>query len=205
MIVDDHELFARSVARLLGDEPDLDVVAVETRVAGLEDRAREHRPDVALVDWHLPDGTGGAAIDHLRSGSPGVRTIVLTGEHDTAVVRAALVAGCDGFLTKDRPPDDLVDAIRAAANGTGHLSADAVRALLEDDRRVDDLGLSERELEVVRLLATSRTNAQIAEELFLSPNTVRNHVARIAKKLGVGSRLEIVLVAGRAGIVDLAD
>ena len=205
MIVDDHELFARSVARLLSDEPDVEVVAVETAVTGLEQRAREHRPDVALVDWNLPDGSGAGAIDQLRRGAPGVRTVVLTGEHEAAVVRAALAAGCDGFITKDRPPEDLVDALRAAAKGSGQLSADAVRSLLEDDRSAVDLGLTERELDVVRLLATSATNAQIGEELFLSANTVRNHVARIAKKLGVGSRLEIVLVAGRAGIVDLAE
>ena len=205
MIVDDHELFARSVARLLSDEPGVEVVAVETAVTGLEERAREHRPDVALVDWNLPDGSGAGAIDQLRRGAPGVRTVVLTGEHEAAVVRAALAAGCDGFITKDRSPEDLVDAIRAAAKGSGQLSADAVRSLLEDDRSAVDLGLTERELEVVRLLATSATNAQIGEELFLSANTVRNHVARIAKKLGVGTRLEIVLVAGRAGVVDLAE
>ncbi len=205
MIVDDHELFARSVARLLSDEPGVEVVAVETAVTGLEERGREHRPDVALVDWNLPDGSGAGAIDQLRRGAPGVRTVVLTGEHEAAVVRAALAAGCDGFITKDRSPEDLVDAIRAVAKGSGQLSADAVRSLLEDDRSAVDLGLTERELEVVRLLATSATNAQIGEELFLSANTVRNHVARIAKKLGVGTRLEIVLVAGRAGVVDLAE
>ena len=205
MIVDDHELFARSVARLLADEPGVEVVAVETAVTGLEERARAHRPDVALVDWNLPDGSGAGAIDQLRRGAPGVRTVVLTGEHEGAVVRAALAAGCDGFITKDRPPEELVDALRAAAKGSGQLSADAVRSLLEADRSAADLGLTERELEVVRLLATSATNAQIGEELFLSANTVRNHVARIAKKLGVGSRLEIVLVAGRAGVVDLTE
>ena len=120
------------------------------------------------------------------------------------MVRAALAAGCDGFITKDRSPEDLVDAFRAAAKGFGQLSASAVRSLLEDDRSALDLGLTDRELEVVRLLATSATNAQIGEELFLSANPAEPR-RRIAKKLGVGTRLEIVLVAGRAGVVDLAE
>ncbi len=205
LIVDDHDLFARSLQRLLDDLDHIDVVGIATRVSGLAEQCAADRPDVALVDWNLPDGTGASAIGELRRADPEIRIVVLTGERDADVVVSALAAGCDGFVTKDRAPEELIASLESAHRGEVQLTAAAVRSGVEQDqRRTDDLGLSEREIEVVRLLADSLSNSAIAERLYLSPNTVRNHVQRISRKLGVNSRLEIVVTAARAGLVDLS-
>ncbi len=205
LIVDDHEMFATSLARLLADAEDIDVLGTCTTLVSLPDRLRSDQPDLVLADWNLPGGSGTDVIATVRREAPEARVVVLTGESGNGVVRAALAAGCDGFVTKDRAPEELLGALRAAARGEVQLTAAAARELGSGSvSPTSDLGLSQREIEVVALLAASRTNREIADELYLSANTVRNHVQRIARKLGVSTRMEIVVRASEAGLVELS-
>lgn len=122
---------------------------------------------------------------------------------DVDAVAEALRAGCDGFLTRDCGLDELLDALRSVWGGDPALSPAAASTLARGQRDRDDRVLSDRELEVVSCLARGRTNKEIAEELYLSVHTVRNHVQRICRRLGAHSRLEVVVIAARLGLVGL--
>lgn len=204
LIIDDHEMFAESLGRLLVTREGIQGVAHVASVAATRDAAANHPPDLAVVDWNLPDGDGGAAIRALREADPSVRILVLTGAAATSIVHQALDAGADGFLTKDRAADELFDAIDTVARGEVSLTADALSEVLRvRSEPPTEIVLSDRELEVVELLAAGRTNKEIAAELYLSVHTVRNHVQRISQKLGAHSRLEAVVIAVRAGMITL--
>ncbi|MGI9578350.1 MAG: response regulator [Microthrixaceae bacterium] len=207
LIVDDHQMFAASLARLLSDTRDLELCGTCSTLAELPARLGTDRPDMIVADWNLADGTGAGIAALVKTHLPSAKIVVVTGETDPAVARLALEAGCDGFVTKDKAPEELLTALRAAARGDLQVTPQAIAAIRHGDRHLNNarasLGLSEREMEVVELLANSWTNRQIADALYLSPNTVRNHVHRIAGKLGVSTRLEIVLRAADAGVVNL--
>jgi two-component system, NarL family, nitrate/nitrite response regulator NarL len=206
LIVDDHEMFAESLSRLLVTREGIQGVAHVASVAAARDAAVHHMPDLAVVDWSLPDGTGRDAIRVLRDTDPAVRILVLTGAATTSVVHQALDAGADGFLTKDRAADDLFDAIETVARGEVSLTADALSEVLRSRSEPPaDVTLSDRELEVLDLLAAGRSNKAIAAELYLSVHTVRNHVQRISHRLGAHSRLEAVVTAVQAGLITLPD
>lgn len=202
LIIDDHRIFGASLARLLLDTfPDATVEAV-TGVSGTEEVLERFRPDVAIVDWGLADGTGADALRVLRRSSPTTRSLVLTGESEDGSLRRAVAAGCDGFVTKDRPPEEVLSAVAAVARGEVHFEPAALSRILAEPPRAA-VQLTGREAEIVRLLAAGRTNKELAAELYLSPNTVRNHLHRIGKKLGADSRLDIVITAVHLGLVEL--
>lgn len=204
LIVDDHRMFAESLGHLIGTRDDVDEVAHARSVAEAGSVSDRLRPELAIVDWKLPDGHGGDAIHAIRAATPAVKVIVLTGSSSSTVGRA-LAAGAEGFLTKDRAADELFDAIDTVVRGEVSLTSEALREVLQLGALPDpETSLSPREVEIVRLLAAGRSNKDIADELFLSPNTVRNHVQRISKRLGAHSRLETVVLAVRAGIIELA-
>ena len=203
MIVDDHQMFAESLGRLL-ESRDHNDVQYSSSVAGAGEVARAHPPDVAIVDWNLPDGNGGAVIRSIRRVAPETKVLVLTGSSSPRVVHDALDAGADGFLTKDRAADELFEAIDTVHRGEVSLSPDALHEVLRS--RSDATGtaeLSSRELEILHCIARGLSNKEIAGELFLSANTVRNHVQRLSSKLGAHSRLEAVVLAVRAGLITL--
>ena len=202
LIVDDHVMFAESLARLLVGRDGITEVVVADSVAALRSSAGQIEPDVAVVDWQLGDGRAPDAVGVLRQRCPEVRVIVLTGALAPSVVRRTMDLGCSGVLTKDRAADELFDAIVAAFDGEFSMSPAALSMAVEAQTAGGE-ALSERELDVVRAIARGMSNAEIADELYLSVNTVRNHIQRISAKLEVGTRLEIAMTAIRRGLIEL--
>jgi DNA-binding NarL/FixJ family response regulator len=204
-IVDDHLAFAESLARLVADEPDITVVGVaKSGAEGLRLVATE-QPRVVLVDYGMPDLDGVEIAAKIKASDPEIMVVMLTGNADDSVLLAAIEAGCSGFLTKDRAAAEILDAIRAAASGEALISPAMLARLLpklSTSHRVVGSDLTEREREILRLLADGMSNKAIASELFLSINTIRNYVQSILTKLDAHSKLEAVSTAVREGIID---
>lgn len=205
LVVDDHQMFAESVARILGDEPDLEVVGTVGNAEDARLAAADAQPDVVLLDFGLPDLDGASAARVLREAHPNVQIVMLTGQIDDGVFAAAIEAGCVGLVTKDKASSELLSAVRAAGAGELAISPSTLARVLPIVRR-DGHGarpqLTARELEVLVLLVEGLSTATIAQRLVVSPHTVRNHVQRILVKLEVHSKLEAVAVALRLGLVD---
>jgi DNA-binding NarL/FixJ family response regulator len=204
LIVDDHEVLASSLAMVLDDQPDLKSVGV----AGSLEKARvmipTTAPDVILLDHRLPDGDGVAAIGDLRALRPSAQIVVLTASAADHVLVAAIEAGASGFVSKSRSLDELTAAVRAAATGEAVISPEMLARLLprlQRHGRPRPSDLTEREREVLGLLADGLSNAAIAEQLFVSVHTVRNHIANLSAKLGAHSKLEVLSIAVRDGLI----
>jgi DNA-binding NarL/FixJ family response regulator len=205
LIVDDHRMFAESLARLLSAEDGIEVVATVTTASDGAAAAARHCPDVVLLDQGLPDGDGTAVASDIRRRDAAVNVVMLTGAPDKGVLAAAIEAGCCGFLTKDRAAVEVVAAVRAAARGDAVISPAALARLLPKLRATDRSGASEltaREQQVVALLAQGLSNKEIATELHLSLNTIRNYVQGTLVKLGAHSKLQAVALAVRTGVID---
>ncbi len=201
MIVDDHVLFAESLARLIEDHNRGHEVVVMDSVAAVRDvdPAVISRTDIALVDWQLVDGSAPQVIRLIREQAADARILVVTGAVQPYVVSESRNLGCVGVLTKDQAASELWAALEHGDDGFV-MSPSAIDAMQRPGA-----GLSAREMDVVRALARGLTNAEIADELFMSVNTVRNHIQRIAAKLGVRSRLDVVMNALRNGLIDMPD
>jgi two-component system response regulator DevR len=208
MVVDDHQLLTQSLLMVLAEEPDFEVVATAASVAEAQLMARRHPPDVALMDYRLPDGLGTEAARLIRQENPEVKVVMLTGFPDDSILVAAIEAGCSGYITKDSAVTEAISAVRAAHAGEALISPSMLARLLPKLRR-DYRGvgstLTDRELEVLQLLAKGSQNQAVADHLFLSINTVRKHVQSILSKLGAHSKLEAVAIAVREGIIELGD
>jgi DNA-binding NarL/FixJ family response regulator len=205
LIVDDHELVAQALARTLDAEPDLDVVGHELTVAGAIEAARRLRPDLILMDFELPDGQGTEATAAIKRENPTTEVVMLTGYADGAVLAAALESGCSGFVSKDGNLRDLADAIRGVLAGEVRLPQNLMAELAARLRpRPPTIGsdLTQREREVLGLLADGHSTDVLVRELFLSVHTVRNHVRNILTKLNAQSRLEAVAIATKLGLLD---
>lgn len=204
LLVEDHLMFAQSLARVLETEADIEVVDVVVRVAECADAVRDLRPDVVLMDYRLPDGDGVRATIALRAEFPGLCVVMLTGMADDTVLVHAIEAGCAGFVSKEEPAMRVVEAVRAAATGEAVVPPALLTSLLprlrRDYRGVGD-DLTRREVEVLDLMASGRSNKEIAAHLGLSNHTVRNHVSNLLAKLGAHSRLEAVAIAVREGVI----
>jgi two-component system, NarL family, response regulator DevR len=204
LIVDDHRMFAESLARLLAADADITVVGIATSASVAFALAEETHPRVALVDYQMPGQDGLEIVTELKRRTPDLLVLMLSGVVDETVLLRAIEAGCIGYLTKDRAAAEVATAIRAAAAGEALISPVLLARLLAKlNHGADALGsdLTERERQVLNLLAEGRTNALIAAELHLSVNTVRNYVQAILTKLGVHSKLEAVSTAVREGII----
>ena len=203
-ILDDHQIFGASLARLLDGDGEIEVVGSVTSIAELPQALGALTPDVMVVDWQLADGDGAEALTLIRRHRPDCRVLVLTGNLDDTTLRRAVSAGSDGFVTKDQPPETLLAAIRAVGRGEVAFDPAALARVVGNGSappaRTD---VSDREVEIIQLLAAGRSNKEIAAQLYLSPNTVRNHIHRISGKLGASSRLEVVVEAARLGIIEL--
>jgi DNA-binding NarL/FixJ family response regulator len=209
LVVDDHDLFRAGLASLLGAQPGIEVVAQASGGRMGVRLANELQPDVVLMDVRMPDLEGPEATREILEQHPSIRVVALTVVSDDADVAAVVEAGASGFLAKDTPIDGVVLAVRAAANGVAWLSPRAAEVVLGRVRRdgIDDEPegdvseeLSSRELEVLRLIARGMENAEIAEELGISPRTAKNHVSNILAKLGLPSRIQAAIYAVRRGL-----
>jgi DNA-binding NarL/FixJ family response regulator len=202
MIVDDHRMFAEMLAEVVRRHDDMDVTAIAADGDEAVAAMRVESADVVVLDYRLPGDDGVAVARRLRELAPNVGMLMLSGQDDDAVLRAALVAGCTGFVTKDRAPDELVDAVRAVRAGRVAIDpAASARLAGAPAPGRDGAGLTQREHEVLVLLAEGLTTREIAQQLFISFNTARNHVQRLIAKLGAHSRLEAVAVARRNGVL----
>lgn len=204
LIVDDHKVFAESLARLLSDEEGVTVVGVVSDASEAIDLAARLRPRVVLMDYRMPDRDGIAITGEIKRDNPQIMVVMLTAATEDRVLLGAIDAGCSGFLTKDRAAADVAEAVRAAAAGEALISPALLARLLPKlnrTQRAIGADLTERELEILSLLARGWNNKLIAGELYLSVNTVRNYVQSVLTKLGAHSKLEAVSTAVREGIV----
>lgn len=204
LLVDDHAVLAESLSALLGTQADLDVVGTARTLAEAHRLVGSCRPDVVLLDVALPDGDGIAEIPALLERHPGARIVVLTGTTSDRVLVAAVEAGAAGFLSKSGGVRRVVDTVRAAAADEAVLpeaTLERLVPLMQQRAEERQVRLTDREVEVLQLVAEGMTNAAIAERLVVSLHTVRNHVARISRKLGAHSKLEALSIALRQGLV----
>jgi DNA-binding NarL/FixJ family response regulator len=213
LIADDQEMVRTGFRLILNAQPDLEVIGEASDGAACVELARRLRPDVCLVDIRMPR-LDGLEVTRLLAG-PGVtdpmRVVVVTTFDQDDYVYGALRGGACGFLLKDAGPNLLVEAVRAAANGDAMVSPSVTLRLLKrlgdtapatgSSQRPGTTALSERELEVVRLVARGRTNQEIATELFVSLSTVKTHLGSIQSKLDVRNRVEIAAWAWETGAV----
>jgi DNA-binding NarL/FixJ family response regulator len=207
LLVDDHPVVRVGLRAVLEIESDLEVVGDADTVARALVAASRLRPDLILLDVVLPDGSGIEACREIRESTPAVRVLMLTSFGDETAVLAAMMAGASGYMLKNTPRDDLLAAIRAVAGGATLLDP-AVAAMVKQrliapptTSRGAPGGLTEREREVIALVAEGLTNAEIAERLNIAVPTARNHVSNILAQLGFSRRSEAAAYAVRHGIV----
>jgi DNA-binding NarL/FixJ family response regulator len=204
LIVDDHDVLGSSLAHALGHEDDIVAVGVAGTLARARELITTTAPDVLLLDHRLPDGNGVDAIGTLRELRPSMQIVVLTASPAEQVMLGAIQAGASGFLSKTRSLAEVTGAVRAAAAGEAVISPEMLARLLPRMQRggsATRTALTEREREVLSLLADGLTNAAIAERLVVSVHTVRNHVSNLSAKLGARSKLEALSIAVRDGLL----
>jgi DNA-binding NarL/FixJ family response regulator len=208
MVVDDHPIWRDGVARDLAEEG-FEVVATADGVRAAVARAGAVRPDVVLMDMQLPDGTGAEATAGVVEASPRTRVLVLSASAERADVLDAVKAGASGYLVKSASRAELVDAVTATAGGQAVFTPGLAGLVLGEFRRIADGGadaaqstppITERETEVLRLVAKGLTARQIATRLGLSHRTVENHVQSTLRKLQLGNRVELTRYAIEHGL-----
>lgn len=211
LVVDDQSMIRAGFAALLDAQPDITVVGTAEDGLGVTEVVRRAQPDVVLMDIRMPKVNGldaTRAIFEMEGEHP--RVIMLTTFDADEYVFSALRAGASGFLLKDSTPEELVHAVRVVAEGEALLSPKVTRSLIADfaarpatSAKVDNAlaALTERELDVMKLVARGWSNAEIAEDLFLAEQTVKTHVSRILSKLGLRDRTQMVVTAYESGLV----
>jgi len=206
LITDDHDVVRQGLRMFLSLEPDFEVVGEARNGQEALQMARELRPDVVLMDLLMPVMNGVEATEAIRKELPEVEVVALTSVLEDVSVTGAVRAGAIGYLLKDTDSDELGRAIKAAAEGRVHLAPQAAARLMHEVRTPESPeALTERESEVLRLLALGKANKQIASELFIEEKTVKAHVSSILRKLGVQSRTQAALYAVRTGLVSLEE
>lgn len=201
VIADDHPVVRRGLRQLLEAEPELQVVAEGGDLDAARRYVLGHHPDVLVLDLNMPGGSSLDAIPDLRAEFPDTAIVVLTMQDEPAYARQALAAGAVGYVLKDAADAELVDAVRRAARGESYLNPRLGARIAAAPPPGPPGGLSEREAEVLRLIALGHTNAEIAEQLFLSVRTVETHRAHIQQKLRLDTRAELVQYALEHGLV----
>lgn len=211
VLADDQALVRRGFRLILETEPGIEVVAEAEDGQQAVDAVRRHRPAVVLMDIQMPGLDGLEATRRiLGQGSNQTRVLILTTFERDDYVFEALQVGASGFLLKTAPPEDLLTAVRVVSQGEALLSPSVTRRVIQEVTRHQRRAprspeldrLTQRELEVLRLLAEGRSNAEIAAELYLSEATVKTHTSSILSKLGLRDRVQVVIFAYKQGIIE---
>jgi DNA-binding NarL/FixJ family response regulator len=198
--VDDHPLLREGIATIINSQPDMTLVAEASTSGEAVQRYREHRPDVTLMDLRLPDASGIDAMIAIRSEFADARIIMLTTFEGDVEIQRALEAGARGYMLKSTPPRELVEVIRQVHAGKKRVPAEVASYLAE---HLSDEALTVREIDVLRHVAGGNRNRDIAEQLYISEETVKVHVKHIMEKLGANDRTQAVAIAVRRGIIQL--
>ena len=206
LVVDDHAVVRAGIRRVLDAESDIETVGEAATAERAVFEALESKPDVVLMDVVMPGKSGIEGLPALLNAVPEVRVLMLSMQDDPRYVREAVEAGASGYVLKDAADTDVVDAVRAVAAGERYvhptLGARLVAAESEERKRAESDPLSEREREVLRLLALGHTNQEIAALLYISVRTAETHRAHVMQKLGLSSRAELVRYALDHGLVE---
>jgi DNA-binding NarL/FixJ family response regulator len=213
IIVDDHALFRRGLEMVLENEADIEVVGEATDGQQAVDKTQELMPDVVLMDVRMPRRSGIEATHRIKELMPHVKIVVLTNSDEEADLYEAIKAGASGYLLKEISSEEVADAIRSVVQGHSRISPAMASKLLSEfqamSKRTDDRQplappkLTERELQILRLVAKGLGNREIAQQLFISENTVKNHIRNILEKLQLHSRMEAVIYAVREKLFDI--
>ena len=206
LITDDHGVVRQGLRMFLSLDPDIQVVGEAQDGREALEMARELQPDVVLMDLLMPVMDGISATEAIRKELPDVEVVALTSVLEDASVTGAVRAGAIGYLLKDTDSEELSRAIKAASEGRVHLAPEAAARLMREVRAPENPeSLTERESEVLKLLALGKANKQIAQGLYVSEKTVKAHVSAILRKLGVRSRTQAALHAVREGLVSVEE
>jgi two-component system NarL family response regulator len=214
MIVDDHALFRRGLEMVLEGEPDIDLVGQASDGAEAVEKAAESLPDIVLMDIRMPRSNGIEACRAMKEAAPSAKIVILTISDEEEDLFEAIRAGASGYLLKDIPLDEVADTVRAVHGGQSLINPSMAGKLLtefaalarrDQEERAQEVPaprLTEREMQVLKLVARGMNNRDIAKELFISENTVKNHVRNILEKLQIHSRMEAVMVAVREKLIE---
>jgi two-component system response regulator NreC len=206
LVVDDHAIVRSGLRRVLDAEDDIETVAEAPNAERAVFEALESKPDVVLLDVMMPGKSGIEGMPALLQAVPEAKVLVLSMQDDPHYVREAFEAGASGYVLKEAADTEVVDAVRAVANGERYLhpalGASLVAAEAEERKRAESDPLSDREREVLTLLALGHTNQEIASLLFISVRTAETHRAHIMQKLGLSSRAELVRYALDQGLIE---
>ncbi len=211
LVVDDQELFRRGITMLLAAEEGIEVVGEAGDGVEGTQLAVSHMPDVVLLDVRMPKRTGIEACTQIKEAVPSAKIIMLTVSDEEADLYEAVKSGASGYLLKDSSIEEVAQAVRVVADGQSLISPSMAVKLIDEFKQmskpnresVPGLRLTERELEVLRLVARGMNNREIAKVLFISENTVKNHVRNILEKLQLHSRMEAVMYAVREKLLDI--
>jgi DNA-binding NarL/FixJ family response regulator len=197
LVVDDHKVVRKGLRTFISVNDDLELVGEAGNGEEAIDQVAAVHPDVVLMDLKIPVMDGPTAIEHIRERFPDVQVVALTSFEDESLARRALEAGAIGYLFKDAEEDELIAAIRLAGEGRGVVAPEAIRALIERSSDGYEVRLTDREQEILGLVARGLTNPQI------SVSTVNFHVHNILDKLGAKTRTEAVTIAAREGLIEI--
>jgi DNA-binding NarL/FixJ family response regulator len=198
--VDDHPLLREGIAAIINNQQDMQVIAQAANGQDAIQHFKKHQPDVTLMDLRLPDMSGIDAMVAIRAEFPEARIILLTTFEGDVEIKRALEAGARGYLLKSMPPKELVEAIRQVHAGKKRIPPQLAAQLAE---HMSDEALTTREIEVLAQIAGGNRNRDIAEQLFISEETVKVHIKHIMEKLGASDRTQAVAIGIRRGIIQL--
>ena len=209
LVVDDHVLFREGLVSLLKSQPDFCVVGEAGSVREAITKAHELAPDIILMDFSLPDGTGAEAVENILAGRPDTKIVFLTVHETDEVLFASIRSGAKGYLLKNLTASMLLESLRGMARGEAPISRTMTTRVLEEFsrgkasyRKLDSAlqQLTPREMEVLREIASGASNSEIASHLFISINTVKNHIHNILEKLNLKDRRELAAFARQHGV-----